>query len=488
MSKLFAILFLSQQILSLKELTAKEFDSSIQNQHVFVIACTEEGNECEKFKNDFTDEWEIFNFKFAKVFSSKLFEITKRGSDNSFFNQITNNAQTSVIVYIERQNLAFKRVIDPTISSQRTLRNWLRTIESDFAEKVIDQKIEELDKVINQNRASRKPQQKDLQEADNQVSEDNESAQVEEDKNEDSEEDEQKDDEKSSEIPPTETAVVTSEITEEIVEFDDDGKEEIQSTLTKLDKDGNVVSENTIKEDQDLIELEKEINQEEVKSQNYREIDVHDLNVDDLDEQEVDSLTHYLQKVQEQNKDVLSKYQKRVIPTVSSDSQSSLQGKVSLFKQGMKKAKELKQTRKAELNFEDLDLSKLNNEQIEMLKNHFDERKQKQKEMNKLFQEEFVNNPTRGLVAPEDKEKAILNKKAKELYSKMNEQPAKPQPESMVTEHVVGVWVYIGFLLLLLLVIIRVFSFYQQQTKKQSQHKFYTNYDVEENTAIVEEI
>lgn len=169
--------------------------------------------------------------------------------------------------------------------------------------------------------------------------------------------------------------MITSEITEEIVEFDDEGKEEIQSTVTKLDTDGNIVSENTIREDQDLIKLEKEINQEEVKTQNYREIDVHDLNVDDLDEQEIDSLTHYLQKVQEQNKEVLSKYQKRVIPTGSSDSPSSLQGKVNLFKQGMKKAKELKQTRKAELNFEDLDLSKLNNEQIEMLKNHFDERK-----------------------------------------------------------------------------------------------------------------
>lgn len=80
--------------------------------------------------------------------------------------------------------------------------------------------------------------------------------------------------------------------------------------------------------------------------------------------------------------------------------------------------------------------------------------------MNQLFQEEFVKNPTRGLVAPEDKEKAILNKKAKELYSKMNEKTQKPQPETMVTEHVLGVWVYLGFLLLLLLVIIRVFSFY----------------------------
>lgn len=58
-----------------------------------------------------------------------------------------------MIVYIEHKNIDYKRFIDPMVSSQRTLRKWMREIESDFSEKVIDQKIEELDRVINKQKS-----------------------------------------------------------------------------------------------------------------------------------------------------------------------------------------------------------------------------------------------------------------------------------------------------------------------------------------------
>jgi len=54
-----------------------------------------------------------------------------------------------VITYVEHKNKNFKRVIDPATASQRKLRAWLRSIEADFADKVIDQKIKQLDDMIN---------------------------------------------------------------------------------------------------------------------------------------------------------------------------------------------------------------------------------------------------------------------------------------------------------------------------------------------------
>lgn len=52
------------------------------------------------------------------------------------------------MIYIEHKNMDYKQSINPSVSSQRTLRQWLRNIENKFSEKVIDKKIEELDKVI----------------------------------------------------------------------------------------------------------------------------------------------------------------------------------------------------------------------------------------------------------------------------------------------------------------------------------------------------
>lgn len=79
-------------------------------------------------------------------------------------------------------------------------------------------------------------------------------------------------------------------------------------------KDGEIISEKIIHEDQDLIDLEKEINQDEVESKNFREIDVHNLNVEKLDEKEQSDLLFYLNKVHDENKDILANYKVRNIP------------------------------------------------------------------------------------------------------------------------------------------------------------------------------
>lgn len=79
-------------------------------------------------------------------------------------------------------------------------------------------------------------------------------------------------------------------------------------------KNGQFVSEENFHEDQDLIDLEKEINQEEVKTNQFRELDVHDLNVDQLDEKEQSDLMYYLNKVHDENKQALNNYKVRNIP------------------------------------------------------------------------------------------------------------------------------------------------------------------------------
>lgn len=84
------------------------------------------------------------------MFPSKIYTIFKDQNNMDFFNQITDDSDKSIVVYVEHKNGDYKQMIDPSVSSQRTLRKWLRNIESEFAEKVIDKKIEELDKVINQ--------------------------------------------------------------------------------------------------------------------------------------------------------------------------------------------------------------------------------------------------------------------------------------------------------------------------------------------------
>lgn len=217
----------------------------------------EEGNACEKFKNDFQDEWEIFNFKFAKTFPSKIFSLTKDPSNESFFNDITDDTENSIITYIEHKNVNYKRQIDPLVSSQRTLRKWMRDIESDFAEKIIDQKIEELDRVINQ--------QKSL---------------IQQPSNASLSDDSKNQEEQVNKIPLTLTSPkkqkkktkrkakkpVKVEIVDEIVEIDDKGQEKIETTVTELE-DGKVVSQKVYTENQELIDLEKEINRDEVESQ-----------------------------------------------------------------------------------------------------------------------------------------------------------------------------------------------------------------------------
>lgn len=89
----------------------------MKNQHIFLIACIEEGNSCEKIKNDFYDEWELFNFKNLKQFRSKIFSLTRREGNEEFFDRVTDNTLDSVIVYVEHKSQNIKRSIDPSVSS-----------------------------------------------------------------------------------------------------------------------------------------------------------------------------------------------------------------------------------------------------------------------------------------------------------------------------------------------------------------------------------
>ncbi len=134
---------------SLNVLKEKEFDYYIKAKHVFVVACNKPGPGCEKMKNDFEDEWDNFDYKNGKIFQSKLFELTKTSKNSDFFNSFTENTDKNIIIYVENKNEDFKKFFDPAVASQRKLRAWLRSIEAEFSDKTIDQKIADLDRIIN---------------------------------------------------------------------------------------------------------------------------------------------------------------------------------------------------------------------------------------------------------------------------------------------------------------------------------------------------
>lgn len=81
-------------------------------------------------------------------------------------------------------------------------------------------------------------------------------------------------------------------------------------------KDGKIIETKTYHEDDKLIELEEEIDEEEAENQK-RELDVHDLNLEKLDQTEKDYLTSYLEKVHEEAKSKLKGFKRdNIIKTI----------------------------------------------------------------------------------------------------------------------------------------------------------------------------
>ena len=74
---LYIISILIFNSISIRLINEENFNNLLQDQHLFIIACIEEGNSCEKIKNDFYDEWELFNFKNLKNFPSKIFSLVR---------------------------------------------------------------------------------------------------------------------------------------------------------------------------------------------------------------------------------------------------------------------------------------------------------------------------------------------------------------------------------------------------------------------------
>ena len=79
---------LISQIFSLTPLKEQEYDYHLKNQHLFVVACRESSEQCEKVKNDFEDIWDDFNFKNVQNFPSKLFELNRTVNNKDFYDNL----------------------------------------------------------------------------------------------------------------------------------------------------------------------------------------------------------------------------------------------------------------------------------------------------------------------------------------------------------------------------------------------------------------
>lgn len=142
-------------------------------------------------------------------------------------------------------------------------------------------------------------------------------------------------------------------ISDTVTTVDKEGKKTIEKTVTVL-KDGKEISERKTKEDQDLINLKKDLKAEEIDNKENRDLDVHDLDVDQLDEKEIDEITQYIDKIHEQNqKSILGKIKKRDIDAITAKSENKIKGGNVKFK---------KKEKRTILNFEDIDLGSLSPE------------------------------------------------------------------------------------------------------------------------------
>lgn len=59
--------------------------------------------------------------------------------------------------------------------------------------------------------------------------------------------------------------------------------------------------------------------------------------------------------------------------------------------------------KKKGLNLEDIDLGNLDEEAVELIKQYFKDQKEIEKTNKKIFMEEFVKNPERALIKPEER-------------------------------------------------------------------------------------
>lgn len=67
-------------------------------------------------------------------------------------------------------------------------------------------------------------------------------------------------------------------------------------------KKGKVVKENIVHEDRELIKLKEEIQEEETKEERKRKIDVHNLNIGQLDDKEKKEVDEFLEDIEETRK------------------------------------------------------------------------------------------------------------------------------------------------------------------------------------------
>ena len=135
--------------LGFSQLTQEEYQTHLGKRHVFVIACVDAGAECDKVQNDFGDEWESFNDVMKSEFESNLFLLQKTADNTDFFNSLTNNSTKNVVIYVEQEETEIKQFMNPQLMSLRAMREWMNDLETLFADKKINRKIEELDKMIN---------------------------------------------------------------------------------------------------------------------------------------------------------------------------------------------------------------------------------------------------------------------------------------------------------------------------------------------------
>lgn len=486
---------------TLNILKEREFDYHIKDKHIFIVTCQKEGPSCDKLKNDFEDNWNNFNFKNSKVFPSKLFEMIKNTLNKDFFSQITNESDKNLIVYVEHENQDFKKYIDPEISSNRKLKAWMSDIESEFADKVIDKKIDELDKIINQQQDNLKviDQKKENKKIENSKINDSENV--------------KKTDSDQKVVKPEVSE--TSEVISEDIVVDDKGNEDIMEKIQDFDKDGKLISEKKIHDTTDLFNLEDQINDEEYdkNGKNAKYKNIHDLNLKNLDVKEEKEVESYLLKVLKKKSSLIDKHFKK------KDIKKSDGPKLNYFHDIKQKKKE-----KKEFDIQNVDFGSLSPDRAQVVKDYLDQRLKdtllaktiKKKDFNPNILKAIENDKNPTIKKKENLKENLKdtkndnkitnkennknskklkdnNKEKKNNYQK-NVNLTKKGDRVIVEKSLVGkdvnfsrntysFWIYFILIITSLVFILRLFVFYKKKDYMQLSKKYD---DVEENSFIAE--